>query len=562
MHRIKREARYQAWLESEGESQNYNPFRKVRRTQRLESEEPATQDLRRPRRVRSESALRRTYLDPADSRVQRASTTPVRLSSSPADGEIKPDSASAHDYDRLDSEKVSPDDQRRDDVTVNSNGADSITRARFRSRFKGMLGKKTDYDSSEDVLVKPEHFTVASQIRATLLNSWVNLLLLAVPAGFAVRYAIGYSITTFIVNFLATIPLVLLVGFGADEIQIRVGITLGSLISVSASNIAQFITSVLLLKSRQILVLRTGLIGGILCCILLVLGLSFFFGGFNRVEQHYNLTLAHTSANMLSLASTSLLVPTVSQLLKQSSDVHVAKQSRGAAILLLIVYAAFITFQLKTHRELWNAPDEKTPKRKPSRLRKGEAMRGIAQIGAGIGASAGGEYDLRPVESEEEIDDIAIPSVPLSTAIATLVISTTLLAFNTDFAVNSIDQLSQRAHISKNFIGLVLLPLLNNVDPGPILFAVRDRVTVTVSITVGKCLQTALLITPLMVIVGWALNIDAMTLYFDGFEVASIFASVILLNYLIIDGKSTWVQGVLLVADWGMIALAAFFADV
>lgn len=41
------------------------------------------------------------------------------------------------------------------------------------------------------------------QMRAILLNSWINVLLVLVPAGFAVRYVFGPSLPTFVVNFLA-----------------------------------------------------------------------------------------------------------------------------------------------------------------------------------------------------------------------------------------------------------------------------------------------------------------------------------------------------------------------
>ena len=244
---------------------------------------------------------------------------------------------------------------------------------------------------------------------------------------------------------------------------------------------------------------------------------------------------------MLSLASTSLLVPTVSRLLKQTSDVNITRQSRGAAVLLIFVYGAFVFFQLVTHGEVFNAPHEKSEKRQGFKIDRRDASKGIAIIGAAFAASTQGERVQVPTSEpeDEDVDDIAFPSLSLPIASLTLIISTTLLAFNIDAAVNSIDQLSQQAHIPKSFIGLVLLPALNNVDPGPMMFAVKDEIDVTIGITVGKCLQTALLITPLMVIVGWCMD-TPMTLYFDGFEVASLFASVILLNYLIIDGTSTW----------------------
>lgn len=77
---------------------------------------------------------------------------------------------------------------------------------------------------------------------------------------------------------------------------------------------------------------------------------------------------------------------------------------------------------------------------------------------------------------------------------------------------------------------------------------------------------------------------------FDGFEVVSLFATVLLLNLIIVDAKVHWyvgclpqtgytlshldflpanttsdtnrIQGVLLLADWALIAVAAFFVTI
>ncbi|QSS58692.1 hypothetical protein I7I51_08121 [Histoplasma capsulatum] len=50
-----------------------------------------------------------------------------------------------------------------------------------------------------------------------------------------------------------------------------------------------------------------------------------------------------------------------------------------------------------------------------------------------------------------------------------------------------------------------------------------------------------------------------MTLYFDGFQIAVLFVSVLLVNYLIQDGKSNWLEGVLLMVLYIIIAVAAWF---
>lgn len=52
-------------------------------------------------------------------------------------------------------------------------------------------------------------------------------------------------------------------------------------------------------------------------------------------------------------------------------------------------------------------------------------------------------------------------------------------------------------------------------------------------------MQTALMVMPLSVIIGWGMGID-MSLDFNGFEVASLFAAILIVNYIVQDGKSNW----------------------
>lgn len=54
-----------------------------------------------------------------------------------------------------------------------------------------------------------------------------------------------------------------------------------------------------------------------------------------------------------------------------------------------------------------------------------------------------------------------------------------------------------------------------------------------IGVAVGSSIQVALFLIPLLVIIGWILGNDCMTLSFDGFQVAVLFVAVILVNYLI-----------------------------
>lgn len=57
---------------------------------------------------------------------------------------------------------------------------------------------------------------------------------------------------------------------------------------------------------------------------------------------------------------------------------------------------------------------------------------------------------------------------------------------------------------------------------------------------VGSSMQIALLVIPFVVVLGWILGIDDMNLNFDNFQITILFVTVLLVNYLIPDGKSHW----------------------
>lgn len=49
-----------------------------------------------------------------------------------------------------------------------------------------------------------------------------------------------------------------------------------------------------------------------------------------------------------------------------------------------------------------------------------------------------------------------------------------------------------------------------------------------------------------------------MTLEFDGFLLVVVFVAVLLVNYLIADGRSHWLEGMMLLALYIIIAVAAY----
>jgi len=70
--------------------------------------------------------------------------------------------------------------------------------------------------------------------------------------------------------------------------------------------------------------------------------------------------------------------------------------------------------------------------------------------------------------------------------------------------------------------------------------AIKDKMDLAIGVAVGSSMQIALLVIPLAVVIGWIMHIDTMTLFFDPFQIAVLFVAVLLVNYLIQDGKSHW----------------------
>ena len=221
----------------------------------------------------------------------------------------------------------------------------------------------------------------------------------------------------------------------------------------------------------------------------LTLGLGFFFGGMNRVQQHFNVTVSHTYATMLLLAMSALIILTVIRLLQVTIDPDdVLRLSRAISIILLLSYGAYLFFSLRTHIEVYMEPSMKTPKK---------------HVHPGKGSSAAAEERY----SYPEDDDDETPMLSLWTAVISLLVFTAILGFNTASATDSLDGLIQYTGLTDTFIGVVLLPLLG-LDFTILQLPIKDKMDPFIALTVGKCLQIALLVIPITVTVGWIANID------------------------------------------------------
>jgi Ca2+:H+ antiporter len=180
----------------------------------------------------------------------------------------------------------------------------------------------------------------------------------------------------------------------------------------------------------------------------------------------------------------------------------------------------YLVFQLKTHSRLFDAStNATTPNPNPD---EEEAV---------VVAEEGEEASKQP-----QMGPIAAGVV--------LVLTTVAVAICAEYLVDSIDSIVATAHITKTFIGLILLPIVGNAAEHvtAVVVAIKDKMDLAMGVAVGSSMQIALLVTPFLVILGWIIG-QPMTLHFETFETVVFFLSVLVVTYVIQDGKSNYLEG-------------------
>ena len=166
-------------------------------------------------------------------------------------------------------------------------------------------------------------------------------------------------------------------------------------------------------------------------------------------------------------------------------------------------------------------------------------------------------FEQQTAREKEEGDE---PLLHIWVAVFTLAAATVVIALCAEFMVDSIDAITtgSTSGISTEFVGLILLPIVGNAaeHATAVTVACKDKMDLAIGVAVGSSMQIALLVLPFIVVLGWILGHDEMNLSFDGFQVAVIFVAVLLVNYLISDGKSHWLEGVLLQCLYLIIAVS------
>ena len=351
-------------------------------------------------------------------------------------------------------------------------------------------------------------------------------LLVFVPLAFVAEWVLHSPGLAFVFSCLGLLPVAGLLGEATEELSHHTGERVGGLLNATLGNAAELIITVVALRAGKVELVKASIIGSILGNLLLILGFSLLVGGLKNGLQKFDSRAAGTASTMMFLSVIGMLIPTFFEvvhkvqrglpLFSESSDARLDRLSLGVAAVLMAVYVLSLVFSFTT----------------PSR--------GIAQE-VGVtheGVSAPARWSVR------------VSAAVLAGATAATVALSEIL-------VGAVEPVVRQTGLSEVFLGIVLIPLIGNVAEHLVAVstAYKNRMELSLAISLGSSQQIALFVAPLLVFVSLLFG-NEMTLFFNPFEVGVLALSVVIAGQVSADGESNWLEGVQLLVVYAIVAMA------
>ncbi|CAI0540854.1 unnamed protein product [Linum tenue] len=371
--------------------------------------------------------------------------------------------------------------------------------------------------------------SVYRSIKIVIFSTKLNLLMPFGPLAILVHAFSGHNGWVFFLCLLGITPLAERLGYATEQLAFYTGPTIGGLLNATFGNATELIIGIYALRNGMTRVVQLSLLGSILSNMLLVLGCAFFAGGlvFYRKEQVFDKASATVNSGLLLMAVMGLLFPAVLHF--THTEVHYGKSelalSRFSSCIMLVVYAAYLFFQLNTRKDSYVPLTE-------------EASR----------------QGVDPPEDDDEV-----PEITKFETIVWLSIMTAWISILSEYLVDAIEGASLAWNIPIAFIGVILLPIVGNAaeHASAIMFAMKDKLDISLGVAIGSSTQISMFGIPFCVVVGWIMG-EPMDLNFQLFETATLFITVIVVAFFLQEGTSNYFKGLMLILCY-MIVAASFF---
>uniref|UniRef100_UPI0037E91B24 uncharacterized protein n=1 Tax=Semicossyphus pulcher TaxID=241346 RepID=UPI0037E91B24 len=395
----------------------------------------------------------------------------------------------------------------------------------------------------------------------------VNLLPLVIVA-----MVIGYidsknlyasSDVKFAVAICSIIPLSYYIGMGIASISAQSNFAVGAVVNASFGSITEltfYITA--LLRGHRAgnsclqEVVKAALTGTLLGCILFIPGICMIIGGLRHSEQTFNSRSTGVSAGLLFISVGGVFAPTlfskaygnlVCDACTNSTGGNHTSNSSGPFVchnchydlnngtlfhnhiqplvytvsaLLPAAYIIGLIFTLKTHSHI---------------------------------------YDIQVGERQVTGHHGAVVHWSRWRSLVILIMATVLTSVCADLVTEHIQPILNQPNISQYFIGVTLLAMVPEIPEivNGIQFALQNNISLSLEVGICIAVQVCMLQIPILVVFNAIYDVGFVLFFSDLHLWASIF-SVILVNYIFMDGKSDYFQGTALVIVY-LILLAMYY---
>jgi len=339
-------------------------------------------------------------------------------------------------------------------------------------------------------------------------------LLVFVPAAIVAELMGASPTVVFILSAVAIIPLADLIGEATEELASRTGPRVGGLLNATLGNAAEVIIAIFAIREGLLDLVKASITGSILGNLLLVLGLSVLLGGLRNGIQTFDRRQAALNGTMLMLAVSALVIPSLFSRAIEPDFVAERAFSESVAIVMIALYGLSVFYYLTTQ--------------------KGPLAREAAVV----------EEDHWSVRR----------------SLITLGLATAGVAFLSEVLVGAVEPVVETLGLTEFFVGIIIIPIVGNVAEHLVAVevAIKNRMELSLSVSLGSSLQIALFVAPLLVFISLLFD-DTLLLIFTDFELIALFSASLIAALVALDGESNWLEGAQLLAVYLIIGLAFFF---
>lgn len=403
---------------------------------------------------------------------------------------------------------------------------------------------------------------------------------------------------------LGILPLAALIGQSVEQVAEHTGERIGGLLFATFGNATELIIGIFALSEGLLDVVRASIIGTILGNALLVLGVATCVGSLKHGRLHFETRPASQYASLLALCIGGLLLPAFAELLaSRANQPNIVERgvllSDFISVLLLIGYIASILFSVfrvgdkPTDGEPSDEFDPVLGARSESAIARLLAYRhhvasseeagksgvlhsidstlqtiltheagraspeGVLQPTPTAQVATGGESKRPAQAGQASKQGEKKPNLWL--ALALLAGATAGVAILSEILVGSIEPFTRLLGWNPAFVGLVFVPLIGGLPEyfNTISMALDKRMGMVLAASAGSSIQIALLVAPILVLLS-LFTAQRLDLVFSIVELAVLGLSTFLFSEITRDGELVWIEGLLLILLYGMMASTVF----